>query len=137
VFLLDTNIISELRRKKPHGAVVAWFDSVGFENISISAITIGEIQTGIERTRARDPAKAREIEFWADHLVNNYEILPIDSKIVRLWAKLMLSKSDIFYEDAFVAATAITHNLTVATRNVRDFAMFPAEVSNPFDYKPK
>ena len=66
MYLLDTNVISELRRPKPHGAVLAWFESVADSDLHISAVSLGEIQAGIELTRDQDAAKAAEIEQWAD-----------------------------------------------------------------------
>ena len=66
MYLLDTNVVSELRRTKPHGAVVAWIESVPDASLHISAVTLGEIQCGVELTRANDAAKAREIQEWAD-----------------------------------------------------------------------
>jgi toxin FitB len=66
-YLLDTNVVSELRKPRPHGAVVAWVNGLHEEQLFLSAVTLGELQAGIERTRRQDPVKAREIELWADH----------------------------------------------------------------------
>ena len=81
MFLLDTNVVSELRRVRPHGAVVAWLNSVSKTNLRICALTLGEIQRGVEMTRARDPAKAREIEIWADKLENSFAVIPADAAV--------------------------------------------------------
>jgi toxin FitB len=107
VFLLDTNVVSELRRFRPHGAVVAWLNSVSKTSLRICAVTLGEIQRGIEMTRARDPAQAREIEIWADKLENSLAVIPADAAVFRRHARLMQRRSDSIYEDALIAATAL------------------------------
>ncbi|MET3496641.1 type II toxin-antitoxin system VapC family toxin [Variovorax boronicumulans] len=132
MYLLDTNVISELRRPRPHGAVVAWLASVADSDLHLSAVTLGEIQAGIELTREQDAAKAAEIEQWAALVAASYNVLPMDAQTFRLWAKLMHRNSNTLYEDAMIAATAKQHSLTVVTRNVSDFAGFGVEVFNPF-----
>jgi predicted nucleic acid-binding protein len=132
VYLLDTNVISELRRARPHGGVIAWLRSVDHRVLRVSAVTLGEIQAGIELTRDQDPGRAAEIERWADEVARAYEVLPMDTMIYRVWAKLMHGKSDTLADDARIAATAIVHGLTVVTRNVRDFQSFSVPVLNPF-----
>jgi hypothetical protein len=132
VFLLDTNVVSELRRPRPHGAVLAWLASVDDANLRLSAVTIGEIQAGIELTRERDEAKAQEIEAWLAQVAASYNVLPMDAATFRCWARLMHRRSDTLIEDAMIAATAITHGLTVVTRNLRDFEVFGVGTFNPF-----
>lgn len=134
MYLLDTNVISELRRPRPHGAVVAWLTAVPDSVLHVSAVTIGEIQAGIEITRDQDPAKAEEIEKWASLLAASYNVLPMDAETFRIWARLMHRSSDTLYEDAMIAATAKQHSLVVVTRNVSDFAGFKVEVFNPFEH---
>jgi len=133
MYLLDTNVVSELRKPRPHGAVVAWLQSTAEADLYLSAVTLGEIQAGIELTREQDAAKASEIEAWADLLAASYSVLPMDGETFRAWARLMHRKSDTFYEDAMIAATAMVHQLTVVTRNVADFADFSVSLLNPFD----
>jgi predicted nucleic acid-binding protein len=133
MYLLDTNIISELRRSKPHGAVLAWIKSVEDKDLYISAVTIGEIQAGIEITREQDHQKALQIEQWLDLVADSYNVLSMDTAIFRAWAKLMHSASDTLYEDAMIAATARIHHLTVVTRNITDFKNFGVKLFNPFD----
>jgi predicted nucleic acid-binding protein len=132
MFLLDTNVISELRKIRPHGAVVAWLEGVADNEIYISVVTLAEIQAGIEITREQDPAKSSEIELWLDQVGDTYNVLPMDASVFRLWAKLMHRQSDTVYEDAMIAATALVHQLTVVTRNVRDFERFRVPFLNPF-----
>ena len=132
MYLLDTNIVSELRKPRPRPELVAWLEAIEEANLHLSAVTIGEIQAGIELTRDQDPAKAAEIEAWAEQLAGSYSVLSMDAVSFRLWAKLMHRQSDTVVEDAMIAATAKMHNLTVVTRNVRDFALFNVPVLNPF-----
>lgn len=133
MYLLDTNVVSELRKPRPHGAVVAWLQSAADADLHLSAVTLGEIQVGIELTREQDAAKASEIEAWADLVAASYNILPMDGDTFRAWARLMHRKPDALYEDAMIAATATVHKLTVVTRNVIDFANFDVMLLNPFD----
>jgi hypothetical protein len=132
VYLLDTNVISELRKSRPHGAVVAWLEGVGNDDLHLSAVTIGELQAGAEITRDQDPDKADEIEGWIDQVAGTWNILPLDGRIFRTWAKLMHRRSDDLLVDGLIAATARVHHLVVVTRNVRDFAPFDVETLNPF-----
>ena|SRR2546425_9474616 len=132
MYLLDTNVISELRKPRPHGAVLAWIRAADENDLHVSAVTLGEIQAGIELTREQDATKAAEIERWLDLVAASYNVLPMDAKAFRAWARLMHRRSDTLYEDAMIAATATVHHLTVVTRNVADFAGFGVELLNPF-----
>ena len=133
MYLLDTNVISELRRPKPHGAVVAWLQATADTDLHLSAVTLGEIQAGIELTRAQDPAKAVAIEAWLERVATSYNVLPMDGAAFRAWARLMHRRSDTLYEDAMIAATAQVHGLTVVTRNIADFSVFGVPLLNPFE----
>lgn len=132
MYLLDTNVVSELRKPRPHGAVLAWLQSTDDTDLHLSAVTLGEIQAGIELTRDQDVHKAAEIEAWFELVALSYNVLPMDAETFRAWARLMHRKSDTLYEDAMIAATAQIHKLTVVTRNVADFAHFDVKVLNPF-----
>ena len=132
MYLLDTNIVSELRKVRPHGAVLAWLRGVDDRDLHLSAVTLGEIQAGIELTREQDPDKATEIEAWADQVAATWNILPMDAPTFRLWARLMHRRSDAQIEDAMIAATAHIHGLQVVTRNVKHFRTFPVSVLDPY-----
>lgn len=131
-FLLDTNVVSELRKPRPHGAVLAWLQSVEDADLHLASVTIGEIQAGIERTREQDPAKADEIARWLDQVCDTFNLLNMDGPAFRCWAQLMHRQSDTLYEDAMIAAIAKVHQLTVVTRNVADFTRFAVPLFNPF-----
>jgi hypothetical protein len=133
MYLLDTNIVSELRKPRPHGAVVAWIAQRDERELYVAAMTIGEIQSGIELTRAHDAAKAEELDDWLETLVTTGQVVPADARTFRCHARLMHRRSDALWEDALIAATALEHGLAVVTRNVRDFAGFEVEVVNPFE----
>ena len=106
MFLLDTNVVSELRKPKPHGAVLAWIKQANDADLHLSAVTIGEIQAGIEITKEQNPEKATELSAWLDQLAAAYQVLPMDGRVFRHWARLMHRKADTLYEDAMIAATA-------------------------------
>jgi predicted nucleic acid-binding protein len=135
MYLLDSNVISELRKVKPHGAVVTWLRSVGSNDLFISAVVIGEMQAGVERTRIQSPEKAAEIERFIDMVLSSYAVLPLDAIVFREWARLIHGKSCDLTEDAIIAATTRIHDLVVVTRNVKDFADFGVRVFDPFSIK--
>ncbi|MCC2638262.1 MAG: (PilT terminus) domain [Moraxellaceae bacterium] len=137
MYLLDTNVVSELRKPRPHGAVIEWLQSVEDSSLYLATVTLGEIQAGIELTREQDAGKAREIEAWLDLLADAYNVLPMDGPAFRCWARLMHRKSDTLYEDAMIAAIARVKGLTVVTRNVADFAGFGVSLLNPFEFGSK
>jgi len=135
-YLLDTNIVSELRKPRPHGAVVAWIQRQHDQNLFLSAVTMGELQAGIERIKRHDPSRATEIELWVDQLATSYQIVPMDTDCFREWGRIMDQKPDHLLEDAMIAATARVHGLIVATRNEADFKQFGVRILNPFKTTP-
>ena len=135
MYLLDTNVISELRKPKPHGGVLAWVSAQEASTLFVSAMTVAEIQRGIEITRGQDPSKAVEIEAWLDELLVTGQVLALDAGVCREWARLMHQRSDTLTEDAFIAATGIVYRLQVVSRNVRDFKALGVKALNPFTLK--
>jgi predicted nucleic acid-binding protein len=136
MYLLDTNVVSELRRPKPNLRLVAWLKSVPDRDLYVSAVTLGELQAGVELTRRQDAGKAEQIEAWIDRIEQTQNVLPMDGRAFRLWARLMQRRPRQLFEDAMIAATAMAHGLTVATRNVRDFQPLGVATMDPFSAGP-
>ena len=132
MYLLDTNVVSELRRPRPHDAVVAWMRTIPDDQLHLSAVTLGERQAGVEITREQDPEKAAEIEAWIGRIEGLYNVLPLDGPCLRVWARLMHRQPDDLVMDALIAATAWVHDLTVVTRNLRDFRRLGSPILNPW-----
>lgn len=133
MWLLDTNVVSEMRKGRPHGGVLAWMNRHAQADLYIAAATIGEIQVGIERSRKANPEMAVEIEAWLVTFAADERILPADGAVFRQWARLMSGRSSGLSMDAMIGATAFVHRLTVVTRNVRDFEALGLRVVNPFE----
>jgi toxin FitB len=131
-FLLDTNVISELRKPKPHGGVLSWFNALAPDRMFLPAVVLGELQAGAELTRIQDAEKARAIEQWIDRIASALGVMAMDGHCFREYARLMHGRSDTLREDAMIAAIARLHSLTIATRNERDFELFNVPVLNPF-----
>jgi len=132
VYLLDTNVVSELRKPRPHGSVVAWLEAIDDADLHLAAVSLGELQAGVEITREQDAGKAAEIEAWIDQVAQTWNVLSLDGPTFRTWARLMHGRQDDLLVDALIAATSIQHGLVVVTRNVRDFAPFGVETVDPF-----
>lgn len=135
MFLLDTNVISELRQPRPHGGGVEWFRTIDSVDFAIPAVAVGEIQIAIERTRRNDPAKASDIEAWLTAQIAVTRIVPMDGETFRIWARIVHMAPVQQVLDAMIVATAIQHGLTLATRNTRDFELFAVSLLNPFDFR--
>jgi predicted nucleic acid-binding protein len=131
-FLLDTNVISELRKLRPHGALLNWYKSYSSSAFCLPAIALYEIQAGVEVTRQQNQAKAIEMELWLTSLIEETQILPFDGFAARATALMMHGQSKVLIEDAMIAAIAKVNGLTVATRNTRDFERFAVPLVNPF-----
>ncbi len=133
MYLLDTVVISELRRRTPNRGVVAWIESVSESDLYLSVITCAEIVSGIERQRLANTAFAQELESWLETMLRLYgdRILPVDVAVARRWGELNATLGNRSL-DLAIAATALEHRLTVVTRNVADFAPTEAKTLNPF-----
>ena len=132
MYLLDTNIVSELRRPRPHAGLIAWLSGIAPDQLFISAVTLGELQAGVENVRQRDTGRAEIIEGWIDSVAASYNVLPMDGGAFRCWARLMHGKPTDLIADAMIGATATVHNLTVVTRNMRDFDRLGVPALDPF-----
>ena len=133
MYLLDTNMISELRRPRPHPSLITWLSGLASDQIFISAVTLGELQSGVENIRQQDTGRAEIIEDWIDSVAASYNVLPMDGGAFRCWGKLMHGKPADLIADAMIAATAMVRNLTVVTRNLRDFERLGVPAFDPFD----
>jgi predicted nucleic acid-binding protein len=132
MYLLDTNIVSELRRPRPHPCLIAWLSGIAPDQLFISAVTLGELQAGVENVKQQDTRRAEIIESWIDSVAASYNVLPMDGGAFRCWARLMHGKPADLIADAMIAATAAVHNLTVVTRNMRDFERLGVPALDPF-----
>ena len=133
-FLLDTNVISELAKTKPNFKVIAWLGSVPSTDLFLSVITLGEIRKGIENKRAASPGDATRLEAWLTTLVLHYRsrVLPFDQDSADQWGRIMALHPTVPVEDSQLAATALQHRLTFATRNVRHIAKTGVAFVDPF-----
>lgn len=135
MYLLDTNVVSELRKVRPHGGVLAWLGTVDVQRVYLSAVSLGEIQRGIEITRRQDAVRADELEAWTNQITGYWSILPMDVPAFRVWGRLMHRRSPELTHDAMIAATAQVHGMAVVTRNVKHFRDFGVETVNPFSHR--
>ena len=137
MWLLDTNVLSELRRRhRTHPNVAAWADGLHPQDLFLSAITILEIEAGALMIARRDPAQGAILRAWIDNRVlTAFEgrIIPVDSKVAQRCASLHVPDPRA-ERDALIAATALVYRLRVATRNVADFAPMGVDVVNPWEF---
>jgi predicted nucleic acid-binding protein len=140
MFLLDTVVLSELRKSSSRQSplVMAWIRNQRAVDVFVSVITISEIERGVEAQRARNPIFAKELALWIETVLRVYHdrILPISTPIARCWGRLAYRIGHAGH-DLAIAATALEHGLTVATRNVSDFAPTGAAIFNPFEEIPQ
>lgn len=140
MFLLDTVVLSELRKPAPQRDqnLVKWIREVPSSDLFISVVTIGEIERGLERQRQHNPTFAQALASWLEVVLRTYEgrILLVDIAIARRWGRLshQIGNKGL---DLAIAATALEHGLTVVTRNVSDFVPTGVAVLNPFVARPQ
>ncbi|CDK97894.1 putative plasmid stability protein stbB [Magnetospirillum gryphiswaldense MSR-1 v2] len=134
MFLLDTVVLSELRKRDRSPNVVRWLTDKAADDIFLSSVTIGEIERGIVRQRVKDPAFAEALESWLDRTIQIYgdRILPVDTQIARRWGSLS-ARIGNDGADLLIAATALEHGLTVVTRNIRHFEPTGVALIDPFE----
>ena len=138
MYLVDTDVLSELRRSRRNRNVVAWFGEVNAADLFLSVVTIGEIELGIARQQVLNPGFAQELTEWLDVTLRAYgeRILPLAVGIARRWGRLAahLCNKQL---DLAIAATALEHGLTVVTRNVSDYEPTGVPILNPFNARPR
>jgi len=133
-YLLDTNVLSELRKgSRCHPNVAAWFSAVEDVDLCLSVLVIGEIRRGIEVIRRRDGIRATALDQWLGRLVRDHaeRILPVDRAVADEWGRLAAMRTGSVV-DSLLAATARVHGLTLVTRNVRDVQWTGVSCVNPF-----
>jgi toxin FitB len=134
-YLLDTNVVSELRKDtRANPNVLAWFEAVDEDELFLSVLVLGEIRRGIERIRPTDPAQARALDRWLKGLESAYadRVLPVTSVIADKWGRLSASNPPSVV-DGLMAATALENDLTLVTRNIQDVARTGVRLLDPFD----
>ena len=133
-FLIDTNVVSDLRRgDRAPASLIEWFDAQPSNALFLSVVTLGEIRQGIEQLRGRDARQAAVLDRWVGGIVQFYEdrLLYIDATVAEEWGRLRAQRS-VPVVDALLAATARVHRLTLVTRNVRDFKTLGVRLLNPY-----
>ncbi len=132
-YLLDTNVVSELRHRTPDQNVLLWRTGVSSVDLSISVVTIGEIRKGIELVRRKDPLQAKAFEDWLENLIKNFgdRILPVTSAVAEAWGRLG-SIRPMPYADSLLLATAKVHGLMFVSREARRYSDLGVRTSDPW-----
>ena len=137
-YLLDTCVLSEFTRHKPDENIIHWLESIAEEKLAISVITIGEIQSGIERLP--ESHRKTELHHWLNNgLIERFDqrILPVDTQTMLIWgsltARMRATGQSMAVMDALIAATALKNNLVIATRNTADFQPCGVQLVNPWE----
>lgn len=134
-YLLDTNVVSEIRKgARADGAVMKWLSRVDDEDLQLSVLVLGELRQGVERLRLRDASSAERLDRWLRRLAEGYgsRIVPVDEPVAQLWGRLNVP-DPLPAVDGLLAATAIVHDWTLVTRNTKDVARTGVRLFNPFE----
>lgn len=133
-YLLDTNVVSELRKSRPDPRVTAWHEPLTPDALYVSVLVLGEIRQGIERLAHKNEAQAAQLETWFHTLKTAYRdrIVPVTAEVAELWGRLSVPDPlpDV---DGLLAATALVHDWTLVTRNTRHVERTGVALLNPFD----
>jgi len=136
-YLLDTNVISELRKgARADNRVREWFEAVEEGDLYLSVVVLGEIRQGVEGVRRRDPKAGARLQRWLAQIIQQHSdrILPIDVAVADTWGRLNVPNR-LPVVDGMLAATALVFDLTLVTRNTRDVTRTGAKLLNPFDLR--
>ena len=133
MYLLDTSVVSELRRPEPHPSLTRWIAEAPSDQLFLSAATLGELQAGIEKVRDWDPRSASELEIWLEAVVESGAVLPMDAECFTECARIQHRRPRGRKRIAMIAATARVHQFTVVTRKVEAFRQLGVARVNPFD----
>ena len=133
-YLLDTNVVSELRKRSPDPNLLAWYEDVPSRELFLSVLTLGEIRLSVERLRRKDLTQAESLDRWLSGLSQAYgdRIVPVDAAAADAWARLSVP-DPLPVVDGLLAATAYVRNWTLATRNTGDLARAGVQLLNPFE----
>lgn len=133
MYLLDTNVLSETRKKKADAGVISFLESADSSCLFISVLTLGELRKGVAKKQREDPAMAKRLAGWADGLELSFtdRILSVDAAAARLWGNWS-SERPRPVVDTLLAATAVLHGLTFVTRNIRDVRGIPVKLLDPW-----
>lgn len=133
-YLLDTNVVSEVRKPKPNPRVLDWLASVSYHQLHLSVLVLGEIRKGIEGLRRRDPAKASAFEEFLDDLTDDYDdrVVAVDEQVAEAWGRLAADEPTVPVVDGLMAATALAHDWTLVTRNTKNVERTGVKLLNPF-----
>ena len=133
MYLIDTVVLSELRKRQRHAGIVRWLHDKAVDALFLSAITIGEIERGVVRQQVKNPVFAEALRAWLDRTVETYRdrILSVDTRVARRWGRLS-ARIGHGGADLLIAATALENGLTIVTRNVRHFLPTGVPVEDPF-----
>ena len=135
--LVDTNVVSELRKRRPDPAVASWRESIGADDLYLSVLVLGEIRQGVERLRRRDRAQAAGLERWLGTLKQEFQdrILPVTTEVAEAWGRLAVP-DPLPVVDGILAATALVHGLTLVTRQTGRLERTGIPLLNPWVVSP-